>query len=430
MTGRRTWASDDEREAWQTDNIEGHETRIDAIEAAPSAPSPGSGGDISQIDSGDATAAGASGRYADAAHQHALPAPGTPAASAVGDAASVGTGTKVALDTHRHAREAFASPAASAVGDTQAAGTATTVPHSDHVHAREAFAAPGASAPGDTAAAGTATTVPRSDHRHAREAFGAADDITSVDAGDSAVAGSTGKVADAGHQHATTLTGSGGAPTTAQYLVTAADAGLSAERVVDLGAFSLLTPRPLANAEDDLFDAASLDAKWLAYTGANAVTDLTALLGWCKITTAGYKLQAVPAGDWIIETEVIIPSRTTAGFQDVGLILTNGTTATSATDARFGIGMNNSLTDFRLVFEKFVNNAFSALYGTAWTGRGPLDRLFLRIVKSGTTYGVEWSTTARSWQRWNSTSSLGFTPTHFGFGTTEAGSFHNQFLRY
>lgn len=230
MAGRRTWASDEEREGFQTDHLEDHETRIDALETAGgSGPSPGLVGDITGIDSGDTTAAGASGRYADAAHQHALPTPGTPTASAVGDTASAGTGTKVALDTHRHAREAFA--------------------------------APGNSAPGDTATSGSATTVPRSDHKHGREAFGTAGDITSVDAGDSASAGSTGKVADAGHQHATTLTSGGGA--VAQYFNAAA-----------------IAAAPLGTANSDVTSAVSVTVSVASVAHVTAAMD-------CQTTTTG-----------------------------------------------------------------------------------------------------------------------------------------------
>lgn len=235
--------------------------------------------------------------------------------------------------------------------------------------------------------------------------------------------------------------GGGGAPSTAEYLTTAADAGLSAERVIDLGAYSLLTRRASANTEDDHFNASSLDAKWLAYTGLNPTTSLTALLGWCQITSGGYKLQAVPAGDWTIETEVILGDTTAASYQDAGLILTNGTTLGSATDARFGIGHNNSLLGYRIIFEKFVNGTFNSTYqdnslggtgGGAGVGNGapwPTDYLFMRVNKTSTTYVVEVSTTGRSWQRLASTSSLGFTPTHFGLGGS-SGSFFNYFLRY
>jgi hypothetical protein len=231
------------------------------------------------------------------------------------------------------------------------------------------------------------------------------------------------------HSSASGGSGSGGgAPTTAEYLVTAADATLSAERVVDLGAYSLLTRRAASNTEDDHFNAGTLDAKWLAYTSHNASTDLTVISGWAKLTAGGAKLQAVPVGDWTIEVEVLGADYLAGAFGGDGLILTNGTTATSATDARWGIGGDNTLGKWRFVFEKFVNNAFSSTYATT-TGLYLPNHFFLRINKSGTTYRVDWAVSDKTWITYTSTGSLGFTPTHFGF-RGNSGAFFNYFLRY
>lgn len=200
--------------------------------------------------------------------------------------------------------------------------------------------------------------------------------------------------------------------------------------VADQGAASLLTRRAAANAEDDHFNSATLDSKWLAYTGYDASTDLTVLPGWCKCTSLGYKLQAVPAGDWTIETEIIVADTATGAYQNEGLIMTNGTNSASSTDARYGIGHNNSLKSFRFEFEKFVNNSYSSTYDDYSAAFPPIDHYFLRIVKVGTTYAVEMSSTGKTWHRQASTSSLGFTPTHFGFGTEYGNSYFNYFLRY
>lgn len=196
----------------------------------------------------------------------------------------------------------------------------------------------------------------------------------------------------------------------------------------DLGALSLLTRRAAVNTEDDLFDASSLDAKWLAYTGYSLTADLTTLQGWLRASTSGYRLQAVPAGDWTIETEVMLGDLGAAAYQNSGLILTNGTTIGSSTDARFGIGERNNLQDYRIVFEKFVNGAFSSAY-TEWGGLNFVDKLFIRFIKSGTTYYCEISTNGKTWHRWTSTGSLGFTPTHFGLGGDQYSMF-NSFHRY
>jgi hypothetical protein len=239
---------------------------------------------------------------------------------------------------------------------------------------------------------------------------------------------------DSGNVFATMadVAGGGGAPTTAEYVTTAADAGLSAERVIDLGALTLLQRRAVTNTEDDLFNAA-LDGRWTSYgSPANNVSDKA---GWLHVTTGGYYVQAVAAGDYTIETEVIVAGQTAAGYQDSGLILTNGTTMGSATDIRLGVGHQNSLTRFRFVYEKFVNGSFSATIGE-WNasneqlGPGPADRVFIRCRRTSTTnFTMDFSYDGWNWHQLFTSGSIGFTPTHFGIGG-DAGSYFNSFHRY
>lgn len=127
-TGKRTFASDEDRENYELDTLADHETRLDSLETF------GTGPDITQIDIGDATLAGATGRAADAGHQHALPAPGTPAASAVGDTGSAGTSAKPSREDHRHGREAFGPVANLTTSQTGADGSSANVSHADHRH--------------------------------------------------------------------------------------------------------------------------------------------------------------------------------------------------------------------------------------------------------------------------------------------------------
>lgn len=72
MTTRETFASDDEREGYELARLEALAADIAAIPPPPTVPSAGLAGDLAQIDSGDTAAAGATGRYADAGHQHPL----------------------------------------------------------------------------------------------------------------------------------------------------------------------------------------------------------------------------------------------------------------------------------------------------------------------------------------------------------------------
>lgn len=225
--------------------------------------------------------------------------------------------------------------------------------------------------------------------------------------------------------------GGGGAPTGAEYLVTAADATLTAERVVDLGAYQLLTRRAAANAEDDHFNSSPLAAKWLAYTGFDATTDLTTIPGWCSLTANGSKVQPVPAGDWTVEVELLHPDSPTAAYTSEGIMLADSANGTTGKSARFGYGRENSLTIWRYVIDLFnagptyastpqslINQPFHAAGYT-----------FLRVVKVGTSYHLEASATGKRWHRVHTNSAIGFVPTHFGF-FGEAGAAFNYFLRY
>ena len=80
---------------------------------------PGLIGDVQQIDIGDAAAAGSTGRYADAAHQHALPAPVAPAA--LGATATAGSASTVARSDHVHPYPSAANVGADPAGTAAAA---------------------------------------------------------------------------------------------------------------------------------------------------------------------------------------------------------------------------------------------------------------------------------------------------------------------
>ena len=79
---------------------------------------PGVVGDLSAIEIGDAATAGATGRYADAAHQHALPAPSAPAA--LGASAAAGASTAPARADHVHPYPTAAQIGAATSGHTHA----------------------------------------------------------------------------------------------------------------------------------------------------------------------------------------------------------------------------------------------------------------------------------------------------------------------
>jgi hypothetical protein len=174
-----------------------------------------------------------------------------------------------------------------------------------------------------------------------------------------------------------------------------------------------------------------MDAKWLAYTGHDATTDLTTRPGWV-ILGQGAKIQAVSAGDWTIECEVVRRNELAAGFGNEGLLLTNGTASASTIRAVWGMGGDNTLGTARFVFEKFTNGAFTSAYSQQ-TGRREIPHhYFLRINKTSTTYRVDYAFGMASWTftTFATTSALGFTPTHFGIHSGSGVSAFNYFLRY
>ena len=203
-----------------------------------------------------------------------------------------------------------------------------------------------------------------------------------------------------------------------------------AGQALDLGALSLATRRAAANTEDDHFDGTSLDAKWLSYTGYDATIDLTTLPGWARFSAGGAKLQAVPAGDWTMECEALCPTLATATHSYVGLVTTSGTDSAASYRTVWEFGMNNSLTSYRFVTERFLNGAFNASINSLTIAFPITVPWFIRVVKSSTTYHFEVSGNGKTWQRIHSNSSLGYTPTHFGIEGRSADSYINYFLRY
>ncbi len=207
--------------------------------------------------------------------------------------------------------------------------------------------------------------------------------------------------------------------------------------MIDHGAFQLLKRRVLANAEDDSFDMPTMDAKWANWN--TPTLTLTSLPGWLGIHSDGSYLkgvvQAVPAGDWYIETEVIWGTETAAFWGAQGLFLTNSATASSSLAATITSGGRTSVGLGRMNCTKFTNASYTSNYLEVLSATLAQDHQFFRIRKSGTTYYFYHSTTGKTWSFFYSASAatLGFTPTHFGLCTLSASgqySFFNYFARY
>jgi hypothetical protein len=187
---------------------------------------------------------------------------------------------------------------------------------------------------------------------------------------------------------------------------------------IDPGVVELLK-RPKAIYEtDDHFNNRFLDGKWI--TSAGATTTFATFPGW--LTFSGALIQAAPAGDWYIETEIMLSG--TVG-QNPGPFLSSAANMAAATEAHYYYYVDAATTR-NVQFAKLVNLAFNAQYTgspTAFQGYN-MTHIFLRIKKIGTTYTTHWSDTGLIWHQHHSIAALGFTPTHFGLcGTGHANYF-------
>jgi hypothetical protein len=204
---------------------------------------------------------------------------------------------------------------------------------------------------------------------------------------------------------------------------------------LDAGLLSLLTRPTETNAEDDQFNAGSLDAKWGDW--GTPTTNLSDMEGWLKVTNDDYGgvVQAVPAGDWTIEGEFLLSDLSAAAYAQAGLLLTDSATRTGSANSAFAwAGVNNSLTQTGYGFQKRLDDAFVSTYFEAlWTTPpGGALHFGLRVTKSGSTFSVFYSSgdNLKTWAFVGSTGALGFTPTHFGLAwNLSAGGFCNYFVR-
>ena len=217
------------------------------------------------------------------------------------------------------------------------------------------------------------------------------------------------------------------APTSVEYLTTSDHASLTANRIVDIGATSLLSRRAVTNVEDDLFDGVSVDSKWTANGGTWSIS--SSPTGWIA-ATGGYLVQPVSAGDWTIETEVMAPASSASEYTGVGMFFSTSATPSTAGNTRtFFIGREQSgLTVFRLGGDNLTNGAFSSqiFSSTSFVWLSALH-CFMRIVRaSSTVYRFEVSNTGYNWQAVVSFNPS-ITPTHFGlYGK----GWYNGFYRY
>lgn len=209
---------------------------------------------------------------------------------------------------------------------------------------------------------------------------------------------------------------------------------------VDYGELQRLT-KTITNATyGDHFNAATLDAKWGAYSGARGDWNTTDLPGWARMAGAAYRalVQTIPSGSWTIECEVMNGPTDAAAFGGDGLIVSNAATQGTSIDMRLGFGYDNSLRAFRVVWEKWVNGAYNGAYaGSAptapWGGiAAPMGGPFflrLQFDSSAVKFYARWSVNRFSWVALTLGQPIapGFTPAYFGINGAVQGAYFNYF---
>lgn len=203
---------------------------------------------------------------------------------------------------------------------------------------------------------------------------------------------------------------------------------------LDLGVETLLSRPTATNAEDDLFDASTLDAKWTAFNTPGSA-DLTSKPGWLTIPSnnlygCGW-LQPIPAGDITLETEVKLWDTNTSGHL-AGILLTDGTGASGVSGTLFFFGGQFSATAKRFGIDKMLNNTWSTgLASYTHAAFDYRDRAFVRISRVGTAWKLYFSLDGWTWYDQSIGWTQTFTPTHCGVasgGTSMAYSW-NHFVR-
>ena len=152
--------------------------------------------------------------------------------------------------------------------------------------------------------------------------------------------------------------------------------------------------------------------------------------GWLGLTGARGLIQAVPAGDWVIETEYLWPNTAGVEWSGCGLAMFSSNNPASCVHAYIGGGCRNSAGHGRLNVTKFTNNSYTSNYIEVLSSSDNNQHLFFRIYKAGTTYGFRYSHNGTTFQFLYSTSSLGFTPAYFGlYNTSGTMCWFNYFRR-
>jgi hypothetical protein len=180
-------------------------------------------------------------------------------------------------------------------------------------------------------------------------------------------------------------------------------------------AFDIQVPPTSPSALDDEFNGSSLDAKWTQVNWAGLTSyDVNSTKPgalWTNNASGGLLLrtilQAIPAGDFTIITRLWPAAQDETNFSQLGLLLTDGTTAGAGNQYFFGLAQIHDVQ--RLTYTNFDTfNSF--LQADRIADASPT---IFQISRSGTTYTLTFSYDGRTFLPYFS-GTLPFTPTNFG----------------
>lgn len=199
--------------------------------------------------------------------------------------------------------------------------------------------------------------------------------------------------------------------------------------VLDPGVVERLKRPAAINPDDDHFNHPTLAAKW-SRLNSSPTLSLSALPGWLNL--GGWVGQPVPSGNWTIETEMIVSTMPSPEYNTAGLALFSGSNLSAMTHHNFAFGFENNVINSIIQVNRWVNGGYSSTLAQNTGLPMMTDEMFLRMVKSGTNYYMEYSRNGKRWTRWTTITegTLGYTPTYFGLmGGGNGGTFFNYFIR-
>jgi len=175
-------------------------------------------------------------------------------------------------------------------------------------------------------------------------------------------------------------------------------------------------------SQSDYFETNALDAKWTRFQGSFSTLTVDGALRFSMASQASDKnngiFQLLPSGDCTIITKIYYPIHK-SNFSVVGLTLFQDATNNPNTTDFVSLDILNLSGSTRLDFRKFndYQTFNSNLISSIVTFGGMTDNpVYLRLVRSGTTWTPSYSFNGKSWTVSSGVTqaTIGWTPAEFG----------------